>query len=65
MSAQAVNQPRRARNGPLGHYEWPTFCSALRTRVDPVYITLPIQMPRYTIFDQDCAALWAFLDAKS
>jgi hypothetical protein len=55
---------RARRNGPLGHYVEATFCRALRTGIDPVYVTLPIQMPRFTISDQDCAALWAYLDAK-
>ncbi len=56
---------RSRRNGPLGHYEETSFCQALRTGIDPVYVTLPIQMPRFTISDQDCAALWAYLDAKT
>ncbi len=55
---------RSRRNGPAARYTQATFCRTLRTGVDPVYMILPVQMPRFTISDTDCAALWTYLDAK-
>jgi mono/diheme cytochrome c family protein len=56
---------RSRRNGPVSQYAEATFCRALRTGIDPAYVTLPIQMPRFAISDPDCAALWTFLDQQS
>ncbi len=33
----------------------------LRDGVDPAYVLLNVEMPRYRISDGDCAALWHFL----
>jgi len=53
------------RNGPAGRYTEAGFCRALRTGIDPLYVMLPVQMPRFTISGDDCAALWAYLDAPA
>jgi hypothetical protein len=53
------------RNGPAGRYTQAGFCRALRSGIDPRYVMLPVQMPRFTISDNDCAALWAYLDAPA
>ncbi len=54
---------RSRRNGPAARYTQITFCRTLRTGIDPVYIILPVQMPRFAISDADCAALWTYLNA--
>jgi hypothetical protein len=57
-----LGQFRSRRNGPVGRYTQAGFCRALRTGIDPMYVVLPVQMPRFTMPDLDCAALWAYLN---
>jgi len=33
----------------------------LRTGVDPVYVVISRQMPRYTLSDDQCLDLWRYL----
>jgi protein SCO1/2 len=37
------------------------FCSLLRTGIGPDHIVINIQMPRYTLSDNECRSLWEFL----
>jgi hypothetical protein len=60
-----LSEIRSRRNGPAGHYDQASFCRALRSGIDPVYVMLPTRMPRFTIPDSDCEALWIFLESKS
>jgi len=52
-------QPRRG--GPPSRYRVEDLCRALRNGVDPAQVTLARSMPIYTLSDEDCQALWAFL----
>ncbi len=60
-----LEQVRARRNGPAGRYDQASFCRALRSGIDPVYVMLPIRMPRFTISDPDCEALWLYLEGKA
>jgi len=51
--------PRRG--GPPSSYRVEDLCRALRAGVDPALVTLARSMPIYTLSDEDCQALWAFL----
>lgn len=65
LSAQwlIVNRPRRG--GPKSYYNQERFCSLLRTGVDPAYIVINVEMPRYELTDEECNALWVFLTGPS
>lgn len=61
LTAQHLLQSQPRRGGPPSRYDAAAFCTLLRTGVDPAAVLLPRQMPRYTIAEADCQALWAFL----
>jgi len=60
-----LSQIRSRRNGPASQYTPATFCRALRNGIDPVSVVLAIQMPRFDISDQDCNALWNYLNSQT
>jgi hypothetical protein len=69
-SAPALNgtmlttaHPRRG--GPPSRYTEASFCKLLRTGIDPVYIVVAREMPRYQIDDPQCASLWSYLTKPS
>jgi hypothetical protein len=49
------------RGGPPSRYDHDEFCALLRDGVDPSYVLINVQMPRYRVDARDCAALWHFL----
>ena len=53
--------PQRRRGGPPSHYNRDDFCRVLRKGVDPAWVVINEEMPRYTVDDADCSALWRFL----
>jgi hypothetical protein len=61
LTAQHLLQSQPRRGGPPSRYDAAAFCTLLRTGVDPAAVLLPRQMPRYTIAQADCRALWSFL----
>lgn len=52
-------QPRRG--GPASNYDGQKFCTLLRRGLDPAFVLISVEMPRYTIDDADCLALWRYL----
>ncbi len=58
--AQAV--PRRG--GPASAYDANSLCRLLRTGIDPSWVQLDKGMPRYTVTDSECEALWRFLGSR-
>jgi hypothetical protein len=54
-------RPTVRRGGPPSRYDAKSFCKLLRDGIDPAYVMIPQTMPRYTMTDRDCEALWAFL----
>jgi hypothetical protein len=61
LDRSAMIEPRRRRNGPPSHFSPASFCQLLRTGVDPVYIIVSRQMPRYQLDDAQCLELWHYL----
>src|SRR5215475_6648317 len=61
LNAQWLLANQRRRGGPKSHYDGQRFCSLLRTGVDPVYIVINVEMPRYELTDEECNSLWTFL----
>jgi hypothetical protein len=51
--------PRRG--GPASAYNASSFCRLLRDGVDPAHVMIPQTMPRYTLTNAECEALWTFL----
>lgn len=49
------------RGGPPSLFSTTSFCRILRTGVDPVYVVISRQMPRYTLSDDQCLDLWRYL----
>ena len=53
--------PMARRGGPPSRYDTASFCRLLRTGIDPAYVLIPRQMPRYELSDAQCAALFGYL----
>jgi hypothetical protein len=49
------------RGGPPSRYDADAFCALLRDGLDPGYVLINVQMPRYRVSQRDCLALWHFL----
>jgi hypothetical protein len=54
-------QPRARRGGPPSNYDREGFCALLRRGIDPAFVMISVEMPRYTIDDASCRALWRYL----
>ena len=51
--------PRRG--GPPSTYSAASFCRLLRDGIDPAHVMIPQTMPRYTLSDGECEAMWSYL----
>lgn len=58
LNATRLMQPQARRGGPPSHYDEASFCRVLRDGIDPAWVQLPREMPRYALSDDDCRALW-------
>ena len=54
-------QPRSRRGGPPSAYDAASLCELLREGIDPAWVMVRQEMPRYAATDAQCIALWAFL----
>ena len=61
LTPQGLTGAVARRGGPPSRYDAPAFCRLLRQGVDPAWVIVPRSMPRYTLTDADCHALWAHL----
>ncbi|AOI38867.1 hypothetical protein [Burkholderia oklahomensis] len=50
------------RGGPPSRYDRDAFCALLRTGLDPAYVMINVEMPRYRLSERDCSALWRILN---
>jgi hypothetical protein len=57
--------PRSRRGGPPSIYDRGKFCRLLRDGLDPASVMVSVEMPRYTLDDESCHALWRFLTGGS
>ena len=60
-----LTEMRGRRGGPPSAFSPTSFCRMLRTGVDPASILITRQMPRYTLDDDQCLALWHYLTETS
>lgn len=65
LTQDLLLQPRPRRGGPASVYDLGKFCVLLRQGIDPAFVLISVEMPRYTIDDGECRALWRFLGADS
>ena len=61
LTREHLTLARPRLNGPAVAYDQDSFCRALTLGMAPNHITLAPTMPRYTLDDPACAALWAYL----
>ncbi len=61
LNRSGMTQPRGRRGGPPSVFSSASFCRMLRTGVDPAFILITRQMPRYTLSDDQCQDLWRYL----
>lgn len=54
-------EPRPRRGGPASRYDPTSFCTLLRRGIDPAWVVISVEMPRYALDDASCKALWTFL----
>lgn len=52
---------RKRSAGPPSAYDQASFCSFLRSGVNPSFVVTSDLMPVYDVSEEECRALWAFL----
>lgn len=52
------------RGGPHSAYDRASFCAVLRTGVDPAFVVVRKAMPRFTVTDVECEALWRYITTE-
>ena len=65
LDGTRLTEMRGRRGGPPSAFSPASFCRMLRTGVDPAFILITRQMPRYTIDDNQCLGLWHYLTETS
>jgi len=61
LTASTLMTVRSRRNGPPSSYTPQSFCKLLRTGVDPEYVVVSRDMPRYSIDEAQCESLWSYV----
>lgn len=64
LSATTLASARPRRGGPPSRYDAARLCRLLREGIDPAHVMVPREMPRYTIDDAACEAMWAHLSRQ-
>lgn len=59
-----LTTPRVRHGGPATQYDEASFCTVIRTGVDPASVLIPPIMPRYDATDAQCANLWTYLRSR-
>ncbi|ALX16369.1 hypothetical protein P350_31610 [Burkholderia cepacia JBK9] len=62
LTPDGLTALRARRGGPPTRYDRDAFCALLRTGLDPAYVLINVAMPRYTLSERDCTALWRYLN---
>jgi hypothetical protein len=62
LNAFGLTRAKPRRGGPPSRYDEQALCKLLTTGVDPAYIIIPRNMPRYSLTAADCRALWLYLN---
>jgi len=61
LGPQLLTHLTQRRGGPASEYTADAFCRLLREGIDPTQIMIPQLMPRYTLTDAECNALWSYI----
>ena len=61
LNRQGLTQPLSRRGGPPSAYDAVSLCKLLREGIDPAWVMVRQEMPRYAATDAQCLALWTFL----
>ena len=64
LGPTSLTRAVKRRGGPASVYTADAFCRLVREGVDPAQIVIPQLMPRYTLSDAECNALWAYLTSN-
>ena len=61
LDRSTLLDPQKRRGAPPSAYDQRRFCRILRTGVDPAYVVIASEMPRYEMDDAQCGSLWLYL----
>ena len=61
LGPSGLTKPSPRRGGPPSVYDARSLCRVLRDGIDPAHVMIPQTMPRYTLSDAECEALWSYL----
>jgi len=61
LSADTLTRQTPRRGGPPSRYDEQSLCKLLTSGIDPAYVIIPRNMPRYTLSAADCRSLWSYL----
>ena len=61
LNRQGLTQAVPRRGGPPSAYDAASLCKLLRDGIDPAWVMVRQEMPRYAATDAQCLALWTFL----
>lgn len=61
LNARTLQSALPRRGGPPSRYDLKALCRLLRDGVDPAHVMIQQAMPRYTLTDAECEALWTYL----
>jgi hypothetical protein len=65
LTRDLLLRPQARRGGPVSVYDRERFCTLLRKGVDPAFVLISVEMPRYVIDDAGCGALWRYLTGSA
>jgi hypothetical protein len=61
LTRDLLLEPHPRRGGPASRYDPQSFCTLLRRGIDPAWVLISVEMPRYALDDASCAALWRYV----
>jgi hypothetical protein len=65
LTHDALLLPRARRGGPPSIYTRDKLCTLLRRGIDPAFVLISVEMPRYDLDATDCDALWRYLTGSA
>jgi hypothetical protein len=61
LNARTLQAALPRRGGPPSKYGVKALCRVLREGIDPAHVVIQQAMPRYSVSDGECEALWNYL----
>ena len=65
LNQTTLNALMARRGGPATRYDALSFCRVIREDVDPSHVVINSAMPRYSVSDAQCVALWSYVMSYS